>query len=235
MNDVVQLVEELKSLGDPQRAQNSQRYFKTAKDEYGEGDTFLGIRVPVLRAFVKKYKQTKREDALVLLKSDYHEIRLTAIFFLVNIYQKGDTRLKKMIFEDYLANVQYINNWDIVDSSAPQIVGHYLNNKDRSILKTLAQSSSLWERRMSIIATLYFIRHYDFQSTLDISEILLHDKEDLIHKGVGWMLRECGNKSQSTEEIFLKKYYKEMPRTMLRYAIEKFPETLRQAYLKSEI
>ena len=141
---------------------------------------------------------------------------------------------KKQIYTDYLANVRYINNWDLVDSSAMQIVGHFLFDKDRNPLRTLARSEDLWERRVSIIASYHFIRQYEFQDTLDLSEIMLHDTEDLIHKAVGWMLREVGNRSRPTEERFLMDHYRVMPRTMLRYAVEKFPEALRQAYLKGE-
>lgn len=227
-----EMLGELVRLGDAGRAQHSQRFFKTGQGEYGEGDVFLGIRVPVLRAFSKRFKHATREDALKLLQSKYHEARLTALFLLVALYNKASESGKAQIYQDYLAHVTFINNWDLVDSSALQIVGHYLFDKDRSPLTTLALSQDLWERRISIIATYYFIRQYEFQDTLDISEILLGDKEDLIHKAVGWMLREVGNKSRPTEETFLKKHYHQMPRTMLRYAIEKFPEELRQSYLK---
>ncbi len=230
-----QILSELKNLGDPSRAQHSQRFFKTGRGEYGEGDVFLGIKVPVLRALAKRFKQSTRQDALELLVSEYHEARLTALFLLVQVYSKSEQAEKQQIYEDYLAHVRYINNWDLVDSSAMQIVGHYLFDKDRSHLKTLAQSSDLWERRISIIASYHFIRQYEFKDTLEISEILLNDEQDLIHKAVGWMLREVGNRSRPTEEKFLIKHYKVMPRTMLRYAIEKFPEQLRQTYLKGEI
>lgn len=230
-----QILAELMEMGDADRASHSQRFFKTGPGEYGEGDVFLGIRVPPLRALAKRYKHIAREDALTLLHSQYHEARLTALFLLVNLYNRGDADQKEQVYSDYLNNMAYINNWDLVDSSALQIVGHYLFDKDRSHLKALARSDDLWERRVAIIATFYFIRQYEFQNTLEIAEILLYDEEDLIHKAVGWMLREVGNKSRSTEETFLQKNYQNMPRTMLRYAIEKFPETLRQAYLKGEI
>jgi len=229
-----QIVNELKNQGDPERAFHSQSFFKTGPGEYGEGDVFLGIKVPALRALAKRYRKATRSDALALLHSQYHEARLTALFLLVNLYNKGDAPAKKLIYADYIANVRYINNWDLVDSSAMQIVGHYLFDKNRSHLRTLARSEDLWERRVSIIASYHFIRQYEFQDTLDLSEIMLHDKEDLIHKAVGWMLREVGNRSRPTEETFLKGHYRVMPRTMLRYAIEKFPEALRQAYLKGE-
>ncbi len=230
-----QILKELKTLGDSERAKHSQRFFKTGPGEYGEGDVFLGIRVPKQRALAKKFRTATREDFLKLLHSKYHEARLTALFLLVNRYNKANSEEKAQLYRDYLNNVAYINNWDLVDSSALQIVGHYLFDKDRSHLKTLAHSTDLWERRIAIIATYYFIRQYDFQDTLDIAEILLHDQEDLIHKAVGWMLREVGNRNRPTEEIFLLKHYQIMPRTMLRYAIEKFPENRRQLYLKGRL
>ncbi|MCF6237471.1 MAG: DNA alkylation repair protein [Candidatus Marinimicrobia bacterium] len=236
MSDLAdQVLDELKVMGDPERAKHSQRFFKTAPGEYGAGDIFLGIRVPKLRALAKRYKHTTRQDALEILHSPYHEARLTALFLLVKLYDKADMAGKTQIYNDYLANVAFINNWDLVDSSALQIVGHYLFDKDRSHLIILARSQDLWERRIAVIATYYFIRQSEFQDTLEVSEILLHDPEDLIHKAVGWMLREVGNRSRATEEDFLLKYYQSMPRTMLRYAIEKFPEELRQAYLKGKL
>lgn len=232
---VDQILKELKQLGDPNRAQHSQRFFKTGKGEYGEGDVFLGIKVPIQRALAKRFKHASREDALELLHSEYHEARLTALFLLVHLFDSGDSEGRARIYSDYLKNVTYINNWDLVDSSALQIVGHQLYDKDRSHLKTLAESQDLWERRIAIIATYYFIRQYDFQDTLGIAAILLNDSQDLIHKAVGWMLREVGNRSRPTELKFLNEHYKAMPRTMLRYAIEKFPEELRQGYLKGTI
>jgi 3-methyladenine DNA glycosylase AlkD len=229
-----QILNELKNLGDPERATHSQRFFKTGAGEYGEGDVFLGIKVPVQRALAKRYRKATHSDSLALLHSQYHEVRLTALFLMVDLYTRGNAQEKKQIYTDYLANVRYINNWDLVDSSAMQIVGHFLFDKDRNHLRTLARSEDLWERRVSIIASYHFIRQYEFQDTLDLSEIMLHDTEDLIHKAVGWMLREVGNRSRPTEERFLMDHYRVMPRTMLRYAVEKFPEALRQAYLKGE-
>jgi 3-methyladenine DNA glycosylase AlkD len=234
-NNSDQILQELMGMADAERARHSQRFFKTGKGEYGQGDTFLGIKVPRLRALVKKYKQSTIQDALVLLHSEYHEARLTALLLMVYIYDHAHASEKKQIYEDYLKNIAYINNWDLVDSSALQIVGHFLFDKDRSQLEKLARSKDLWERRVAIISSYYFIRQYEFQDTLTLAEILLHDKEDLIHKAVGWMLREVGNRSRPTEEAFLVKHYRTMPRTMLRYAIEKFPEDRRQAYLKGDI
>jgi len=226
---------ELIDMGDPVRARHSQGFFKTGPGEYGEGDIFLGIRVPKLRALAKKYKHASREDGINLLHSKYHEARLTALFLMVNLYNQANEKGKKQLYTDYLDHVKYINNWDLVDSSALQIVGHYLHDKDRSHLIHLAKSQDLWERRIAIIATFYFIRQYEFQDTLEVSAVLLNDSEDLIHKAVGWMLREVGKKSKPTEVEFLRKHYMQMPRTMLRYAIETFPEVERQAYLKGDI
>jgi len=232
---VTQIMAELQSLGDPERAKHSQRFFKTGPGEYGAGDVFLGIRVPVQRAVARRYRKVTLTEILELLQSPYHEARLTALFLLVDLYKRGAVDLKTAIYQAYSGNVSRINNWDLVDSSAPHIVGHFLFDKSREPLLVLARSTDLWQRRIAIIATQYFIRHYEFEATLQLAEILLHDPEDLIHKAVGWMLREVANRSQPRAEEFLRLHYQEMPRTMLRYAIEKFQENLRQAYLKGEI
>jgi len=234
-NLATEVLEALIKLGDPERAAHSQRFFKTGPGEYGEGDIFLGVKVPRQRALARHFKQATRQDALELLHSKYHEARLTALFLLIQVYDRGDEADRQQVYEDYLGHLQYINNWDLVDSSAMQIVGHYLYDKDRSPLRIMANSPDLWERRVAIIASFYFIRMSEFQDTLILAEILLEDKEDLIHKAVGWMLREVGNRSRNSEESFLKKYYLKMPRTMLRYAIERFPQEHRQAYLKGEV
>jgi len=220
----------LMELVNPEIAEHSQRFFKTGKGEYGEGDKFLGIRVPVIRKQVKKFKSVSLGQVLVLLKSPFHEIRLFAVLMLVQKFSAGTE--KRKIYELYLKNTKYINNWDLVDSSASYIVGAYLLDKDKQPIYELAKSEDLWERRISIMSTFHFIKCGKFDDALKISGIILNDKEDLIHKAVGWMLREIGNRSLSVEEKFLKKYYKEMPRTMLRYAIEKFPERKRKFYLK---
>lgn len=234
-NAVKNIITELKQHGDPEIARHSQRFFKTGVGEYGEGDIFLGIRVPKLRAIAKRHKEITRNEALTLLRSEYHEVRLLALFLLVNRYNRADSSEREQIYQDYLSHAEYINNWDLVDSSALQIVGHFLYDKDRTILFELARSQDLWERRISIMATFYFIRHSDYGDTLKLAKILLNDREDLIHKAVGWMLREIGNRSLVAEESFLKKHYGLMPRTMLRYAIEKFPQEKRLAYLKGKI
>jgi 3-methyladenine DNA glycosylase AlkD len=182
----------LRLLADPNIALHSQRYFKTGSGEYGEGDKFLGIRVPVIRKQVKKYSSATIADAKVLLKSEFHEERLFALLFLVAMYSKGDESKRKDVFECYLNNTQYVNNWDLVDTSAPYIVGAYLINKNKSVLYKLSVSDSLWERRIAIISTAYFINKEEFDDTLTLAEQLLNDKEGLIHKAVGWMLREIG-------------------------------------------
>jgi 3-methyladenine DNA glycosylase AlkD len=227
-----QIINHLQSLADPVIAEHSQRFFKTGKGEYGEGDLFLGIRVPVIRKAVKKFKVVPLPSLKKLMKSEFHEIRLFALLSLVYQYERTDQ--KDEIYKIYLSHTKYINNWDLVDATAPNIVGDYLQDKDKSLLYKLAESELLWERRIAIMATFKFIRSGQFRDILLISEILLHDNHDLIHKAVGWMLREVGNRDQFVEEIFLKKHYKNMPRTMLRYAIEKFDEDKRQRYLKGQ-
>jgi len=225
----------MQELSNPEIAEHSLRFFKTGPGEYGEGDVFLGIRVPVTRKVARKFRQLPLEQVLQLLKSKFHEERLLALFMLVAFFKKGDDKEQKNIYDAYLGHTATINNWDLVDGSAHQIVGGYLFERDRKRLYQLAKSKSLWERRISMIATYTFIKKDDFEDTLKLSEILLTDEEDLMHKAVGWMLREVGKKDIEVEERFLRKYYKKMPRTMLRYAIEKFEEGKRQAYLKGEI
>ena len=227
------LVSKLRTLGDPAIAEHSQRFFKTGPGEYGEGDRFLGIRVPRLRAEVKGSRELSLAETLKLLRSPYHEARLLALLILVERYKRGDGEIRARIYDHYLAQTRYINNWDLVDSSAPQIVGAHLHGGDKSDLYRLAASNSLWERRIAVMATLCFIREQSFSDTLALSEALIDDPEDLIHKATGWMLREVGNRDGKTERDFLKKHYRRMPRTMLRYAIEKFPREERQRYLKS--
>ena len=219
----------------PAQAIILQRFFKTGKGEYGEGDIFYGIKVPEQRTIAKQFKDLGLDDLKTLILSKVHEERLIAAFILVDQFKSGDEKKKKIVFDFYLKNRKGINNWDLVDLSAPKIVGAYLIDKEKDLLYKFARSKDLWEKRISIISTQAFIREHYFEDTLNISEILLNDKHDLIHKAVGWMLREVGNRDIQTEEEFLKKYYKIMPRTMLRYAIEKFPEQKRKAYLKGTI
>ncbi len=230
-----EIIDHLHSLANPEIAQHSNRFFKVAEGEYGFGDKFLGIRVPVLRQAVKKYKTTPVSVADRLLKSEYHEIRLFALLLLVFRFSKAGTAEQEEIYHLYLKNTQYVNNWDLVDSSAPHIVGAYLEDKDRVVLYELAKSASLWERRIAIMSTFYFIKRNQFDDALRISEQLLNDQEDLIHKASGWMLREVGNRDLAAEVAFLKTHYQKMPRTMLRYAIEKFDKETRQKYLKGTV
>lgn len=225
--------EYLLSLADEEIAEHSQRFFKTGEGEYGYGDIFLGIRVPIIRKAVKKFNGTPLDVIERFLASKYHEIRLFALLSLVLRF--SDTSEQEKIYNIYLDNTKYVNNWDLVDSSAHYIVGNYLQNRDKSILYKLSTSSSLWERRIAIISTFYFIKQNKFDDTLKIAQQLLNDKEDLIHKAVGWMLREVGKKDMDVEQKFLNTHYKTMPRTMLRYAIEKFEETTRQKYLNGSI
>jgi len=226
---------ELRQLGSREIAVHSLRFFKTGRGQYGEGDIFLGIRVPVLRRLAEKYDGIKIDQALLLLRSEYHEERLLALFLLVNRFKKTSKQEKKAIFDLYLKNTRYINNWDLVDCSAEHIVGAFLRERDRGVLYDLARAASLWERRIAIMATFHFIKRNEFVDTMNIAEILLADRQDLIHKAAGWMLREVGKRDLSVEEDFLKKHYQKMPRTMLRYAIEKFPETIRKNYLHGRI
>lgn len=222
---------DLAKLQDPQKAKILGRFFKTGKGEYGEGDIFWGLTVPQQRQVAKNYSHLRLNKLQNFLSSKIHEFRLTALFILMAKYKKAGDDEKKKIFNFYLANTENINNWDLIDLSAPSIVGDYLLENDRSILYKLSRSQNLWEKRIAILATYIFIKNGQFNDTLKISEILLNDKHDLIHKAVGWMLREIGKKDQKAEEKFLEKYCRQMPRTMLRYAIEKFPEEKRKFYL----
>jgi len=226
---------DLMLLANKEIAEHSQRFFKTGKGEYGESDIFLGIRVPVLRKLVNKYRGISLEEVSKLLHSKFHEERLLAVLMLVQLFKTGGDEEQKQIYSLYLDNIEFINNWDIVDISAGNIVGAYLYQKDKALLYRLVYADNLWERRISIISTFYFIRQNEFDDTLKIAEILLNDKEDLIQKAVGWMLREVGKREIEIEEEFLQEHYMKMPRTMLRYAIEKFPETRRKMYLRGEV
>jgi len=229
-----ELLKDFKKLENKEKAKLLQGFFKTGKGEYGEGDVFLGLMVPEQRKLAKKYPNLSLQDSQELLNSKIHEHRLTALFILISRYKTGSDKQKDAVYRLYLNNTKNINNWDLIDLSAPSIVGDYLLNhkSEQMILYKLAKSKLLWERRISILATFMFIKYNQFEHTLKIAEILLHDKHDLIHKAVGWMLRELGKRNQEVEEQFIEKYYKEMPRTMLRYAIEKFPEEKRKYYLQ---
>jgi 3-methyladenine DNA glycosylase AlkD len=226
---------ELRRLGNEKHAELLQKYFKTGKGQYGEGDRFLGIKVPDLRRMVKKYGNIPIGGASELIRSGYHEERLFALLALVELFRRADEDGRKRIYNTYLRSTEFINNWDLVDASAGHIIGAYLLRRDRKPVYALAESNFLWERRISIMSTSHFIKHGEFADTLSIAERLLGDKEDLIHKAVGWMLRAIGKKDCDVEEIFLAKHYKTMPRTMLRYAIEKFPEEKRRSYMKRDL
>ena len=229
------IIAHLNNLSDSGIAKHSQGFFKTGKGEYGYGDIFLGIRVPALRKTAKLFQDISRTEIQRLLKSEYHEVRLLSLLIMVGQYSKGDNEEKEKTYNLYLKNTKYVNNWDLVDSSAHYIVGPWLIDKDRSILYKFANSKNLWERRISIMSTFHFIKNYEFRDTLKLSEILINDTEDLIHKAVGWMLREIGNRNQAVEEKYLRQHYNKMPRTMLRYSIEKFSKARRQQYLKGEV
>lgn len=230
-----ELRKKIEAVANPDVANTMRWFFKTGKGEYGEGDAFVGLKVPMQRIIAKEFRDLNLNELKVLLNSKVHEERLISLFILVFKYEKGDEKEKEKIFSFYLKNRKGVNNWDLVDLSAPKIVGNYLLDKNKSLLLELALSKNLWERRISILSTHEFIRNNKFDTTLKIAKMLLHDKQDLIHKAVGWMLREIGKRDLSTEEKFLKLYYKDMPRTMLRYAIEKFPEVKRKKYLQSKI
>jgi 3-methyladenine DNA glycosylase AlkD len=225
------LRKELYALADPADAIHLQRFFKTAPGEYGAGDKFLGLRVPTLRRLVKQYRELVDTNVLEMLASSWHEERLLALMLLVDQYGRSDGSRRDRIHGAYLAHTRYINNWDLVDASAAQIIGSHLDARDIALLKRLARSKDLWERRIAIVATYHFIKKNEFGPTLTIAALLLEDTHDLIHKAVGWMLREVGKRDLKAEDAFLKKHYRRMPRTMLRYAIERHPESVRKQYL----
>lgn len=234
-NTAAEILAQLQRMGDPEHARFVAGYFRTGPGEYGEGDRFLGIRIPALRAVVREHRGTSLETIAELLQSEWHEARLLACLLLADGYKRADEAGREAIYRLYLGNTRWINNWDLVDSSAPQVVGAHLEDRDRSVLEELARSESLWERRIAILATQHFIRGGDFGTTLRIAEMLVDDRHGLIHKAVGWMLREVGNRDRAVAETFLRRHHRTMPRTMLRYAIEKFPPDLRQRYMKGEM
>ncbi len=232
---VKQIRKQLTELSDATIAEHSLRFFKTGPGQYGEGDRFIGIRVPVLRKVAREHRLLDLKDVKSVLQSPIHEERLLALLVLVLQFEKGDAATRKAVYDFYIEHLTHVNNWDLVDSSAHQIVGGHLRDRSRRPLYRWAKSNDLWERRVSIIATYAFIKDNDFDDTLAIAELLLHDDHDLIHKAVGWMLREVGNRDRAVEESFLKEHYHGMPRTMLRYAIERFPERRRKAYLNGTV
>lgn len=225
------LRQNLRQIGNPAAAEHAQRFFKTGPGQYGEGDRFLGIRVPVLRSLIPAYRQLTLPEICTILPSPWHEERLFALLLLVDRYRRSGIEDRTLLFFQYLDQLEHVNNWDLVDCSAPYIVGAYLLDKDATLLQTLASSVSIWERRIAIIATFAFIRHNRFDECLLIAGLLRNDPHDLIHKAVGWMLREVGKRDQATAEGFLRLHYQTMPRTMLRYAIERYPQAARQWYL----
>jgi len=235
MGRIEELKKDLKKLSSRQKAQNLQRFFKTGPGQYGEGDQFIGVVVPDIRKIARQYSDLPLGQATKLLHSAIHEERLCALLILVDQYQKGDSAKQKQIFNLYLKNYKYINNWDLIDLTAPRIVGAYLADKPKDILYKLARSKNLWQKRVAILATFCYIYQGQSKETIKIAKILIHDKHDLIHKAVGWMLREMGKRCD--EQIllnFLDKNYKTMPRTALRYAIERLAENKRKYYLRKK-
>lgn len=231
------VVDELESFSEPNRVEAMKKYLKAIPGGYGDGDEFIGVRVPNQRIVSKRYyKSINLKDLSKLFSSKIHEHRLTGVFILVSKFEKEKTESKRDEFVDfYLKHLKFMNNWDLIDSSAHKILGVHLMNKNPKILYDYAYSDDLWLQRISIISTFHFIRNLQFKDTFELAKILLHHNHDLIHKAVGWMLREIGNRNFEEAYQFLKTYYTEMPRTMLRYAIEKYPEETRQNFLKGRI
>ncbi len=226
---------ELRKYASKEKAEILCRFFKTDPGQYGEGDVFIGVKVPETRKVAKLFQDMPLPETLKLLKSPIHEERLLALLLFVQDYSRSNGTAKASIVKTYLAHSRYVNNWDLIDLSAPKLLGDWLRKEDRAVLDRLARSDDLWERRMAIVATYAFIRENDFRDTLRIADMLLNDPEDLMHKAAGWMLREVGKRDLAALEGFLKKRYTRMPRTMLRYAIERFPEKKRLAYLKGKL
>ena len=235
MKTARQVRELLHARADPARVPALQRFFKTGAGQYAEGDVFIGATVPQLRALCRECAGLPLAESLALLRSPVHEERLLALLLLVAAFRRGSPAERRTIYQQYLANARFVNNWDLVDSSAHLIVGAWLQDRSKVPLRRLARSGSLWERRIAIIATLHDIRRGELDETFRIADLLIDDTHDLIHKAVGWMLREAGNRDGAAERRFLADRYRRMPRTMLRYAIEKFPERERRAYLLGEV
>ncbi|TVQ16727.1 MAG: DNA alkylation repair protein [Bacteroidetes bacterium] len=238
MSTLQQLKSALLSKSDQKKkAGELERFFQAYPGGYGEGDTFLGVRVPDQRAIAKTFfREITLDETAQLLQENIHEHRLTAVFMLVLKYEKARSEEdKKAAVETYLQNIAGINNWDLVDSSSYKILGPWLLDKDKRLLYEYANSGQLWLQRIAMITTMHFIRNHRYDDALRLAEILLNHPHDLMHKAVGWMLREIGNRDYDTEYTFLQKHYQQMPRTALRYAIEKFDEPVRQGFLKGEI
>lgn len=225
----------LKEKSNPEKAAFFPRFFKSGKGEYGEGDKFFGVIVPDQRKIAKQFVGLPDKEIAKLIIDPVHECRLTAIFILVYRFKKEDEAAQEKTVEFYLNNLDGVNNWDLVDSSAEKILGAFLENRDRQILYEFAETDHLWKQRIAMIATLHFIRNDDFGDTIAIAKLLLDHQHDLIHKAVGWMLREMGKRNEKLLKSFLKEHYQTMPRTMLRYAIEKFPKETRQKYLAGKV
>ena len=232
MSSLDKIRKDLRNHAKPGKAEILSRFFRTGRGQYGEGDVFLGIMVPEQRRIAKKYPHLSLTELGRLLSSRFHEERLVSLLILIAKHRKAVGNERERIVDFYLSHTKQINNWDLVDLSAGHILGDYLLEKERSVLRRLVKSENLWERRISIMSTLAFIRKNQFRDTLSIAKQLLHDPHDLIHKATGWMLREVGKRDQGVEEQFLRKYYREMPRTMLRYAIERFDEEKKRFYLQ---
>lgn len=232
MNESKIIQQELAKKASAEKAKSSARFFKTGPGEYGEGDQFIGVSVPDQRVIAKKYVHASLEDVMKLLSSPIHEHRVTAALILTYQFQKADLAGQKAIYDAYLKNRQWINNWDIVDTSAHKIVGAYLHTRSRQPIYTLAKSKNLWEKRIAIIATAWFIKHGDFTDTLKLAKQFLKEEHDLMHKAVGWMLREVGKQDKKALITFLDAHAHEMPRTMLRYAIERLSKAKRTHYMK---
>lgn len=233
--NLVEIKKEILKQKDPVKTEILKRFFKTGKGEYGEGDKFYGIKVPIQRRIAKQFEDLSLDEIQILLGSPIHEERLIALLILVEQFSKCEESERDKIFNFYIQNRKGINNWDLVDLTAPKIVGEYLIDKEKDLLYKFAHSKILWEKRITIISTFTFIKSSKFSDTFKLSVILLNDQHDLIHKAVGWMLREIGKRNLKAEEEFLAKHYNAMPRTMLRYAIEKFPEKKRRKYLEGKI
>ena len=222
---------ELRTYASPKKAAIARRFFKTGPGEYGEGDIFIGVKVPELRLVARAFEVLPLNENIQLLASPIHEERFLALLILIRKYEGGDLVLKKMIVDLYLKHTRHINNWDLIDVSSHKIIGNWLKGKERKLLTKLARSRNMWERRIAIVSTYAFIRENDLMDTFCIADILINDGEDLLHKATGWMLREAGKRDRLALEIFLNPRYETMPRTMLRYAIEQFPEAKRKKYL----
>lgn len=226
------IITDLQALGNPEKADHLSRFFKTGKGEYGEGDLFIGVTVPEQRGIAKKYRSAGFPVLRELIASPYHEVRLTALLILVSQFEKNKNEgFRKSCVDFYLSQTRYINNWDLVDLSCYKLLGVWLTDKDRSLLYTLSESVNLWDQRISIVTCMHFVRKGDFKDCLALSERLLNHPHDLIHKAVGWLLRETGKKDRQVLTDFLQTRYRQMPRTMLRYAIEHYPEEERKKYL----